>query len=83
MDWDNTPRNKHGVMHAGFSIEKFRNYMTRLVARANQENKPMLFLNAWNEWGEGAFLEPDQKYCYQKLEAIANAMNASNRIKKP
>lgn len=78
VDWDNTPRNKHGVLHAGFSIEKFRDYMTRLVARANQENKPMLFLNAWNEWGEGAFLEPDQKYGYQKLEAVKQALSAHN-----
>lgn len=74
VDWDNTPRNKHGLLHAGFSIEKFQSYMTRLVNRARQENKPMLFINAWNEWGEGAFLEPDEKYGYGKLEAIKNAL---------
>lgn len=74
VDWDNTPRNRHGVMHFGFSIEKFQIYMERLVARAKKENKPMLFLNAWNEWGEGAFLEPDQKYGYQKLEAVKRAL---------
>lgn len=74
VDWDNTPRNKHGVLHAGFSIEKFREYMTRLLARAKKENKPMVFLNAWNEWGEGAFLEPDVKYGYQKLEAVKDAL---------
>lgn len=73
VDWDNTPRNKHGVMYAGFSIEKFETYIGRLIARADAENKPMLFLNAWNEWGEGAFLEPDEKYGYQKLEAIKRA----------
>ena len=74
VDWDNTPRNKHGVMHAGFTIERFRGYMTRLVKRANDEKKPMIFLNAWNEWGEGAFLEPDEKYGYQKLEAVKAAL---------
>lgn len=74
VDWDNTPRNKHGVMYAGFSIEKFEDYMRKLVARANAENKPMIFINAWNEWGEGAFLEPDEKYGYQKLEAIKKAL---------
>ena len=74
VDWDNTPRNKHGLVHSGFSIEKFQSYMTRLVHRAKKENKPMIFINAWNEWGEGAFLEPDKKYEYQKLEAIREAL---------
>ena len=78
VDWDNTPRNKHGVLHAGFSIEKFRDYLTRLIARARKEKKPMVFLNAWNEWGEGAFLEPDEKYGYQKLEAVKHALSECN-----
>lgn len=73
VDWDNTPRNKRGVVHAGFSIKKFQGYMTRLFTRAQQEHKPMVFLNAWNEWAEGAFLEPDEKYGYQKLEAVMQA----------
>lgn len=74
VDWDNTPRNKHGVLYADFSIEKFEMYMKKLVKRASLEKKPMLFINAWNEWGEGAFLEPDEKYQYQKLEAIKKAL---------
>lgn len=74
VDWDNTPRNKHGVMYEGFSVEKFELYMKRLVNRANKEKKPVIFINAWNEWGEGAFLEPDEKYGYQKLEAIKKAI---------
>lgn len=74
VDWDNTPRNKHGLVHAGFSIEKFQSYMTQLIARARKESKPMIFINAWNEWGEGAFLEPDKKYEYQKLEAVKNSL---------
>ena len=74
MDWDNTPRNKHGIVHIGFTIEKFEKYMTLLINRARVENKPMVFLNAWNEWGEGAYLEPDDKYKYKKLEAVKNSL---------
>ena len=74
VDWDNTPRNKHGVVYEGFSIEKFEKYMKCLVKRAKEENKPMIFINAWNEWAEGAFLEPDEKYGYQKLEAVKKAL---------
>ena len=76
VDWDNTPRNKHGLLHAGFTVEKFREYMTRLIRRAREEDKPMLFINAWNEWGEGAFLEPDEKYGYGKLEAVRAALGS-------
>lgn len=74
VDWDNTPRNKHGVLYEGFSIEKFEKYMKNLVKRANEEEKPIIFINAWNEWAEGAFLEPDEKYGYRKLEAIKRAL---------
>ena len=80
VDWDNTPRNKNGLVHTGFSVEKFRDYMTRLFARAKKEEKPMVFLNAWNEWAEGAFLEPDVKYGYQKLEAVRDAIAESQEM---
>jgi len=78
VDWDNTPRNKHGLLHTGFSIDKFQHYMSRLVLRARKEQKPMIFINAWNEWGEGAFLEPDCKYEYKKLEALQSALNVGD-----
>ena len=37
-------------MYEGFSIEKFGEYMKRLVKRAEEEKKPMIFINAWNEY---------------------------------
>ena len=78
VDWDNTPRNKHGVVYSGFTIEKFEDNIKKLVKRAYQENKQMLFINAWNEWGEGAYLEPDERYGYRKLEAIRSALNGDD-----
>ncbi|MCD7864669.1 MAG: glycoside hydrolase family 99-like domain-containing protein [Clostridiales bacterium] len=76
VDWDNTPRNKHGVMYAGFTVDKFREYMTRLVKKARDYDKPVVFLNAWNEWSEGAYLEPDNITGYAKLEAVKAAFDA-------
>lgn len=74
VDWDNTPRNRYGVVYAGYTPDKFRFYMTKLIARAKAENKPCIFINAWNEWCEGAYLEPDEKDGYGKLEAIRDAL---------
>ena len=75
VDWDNTPRNKYGVLYQGFTPEKFSDCFSKLISRAIKENKPVVFLNAWNEWAEGAYLEPDKKYGNVKLEIIRSLMN--------
>ena len=33
----------------------------------------IIFLNSWNEWGEGAYMEPDLKYGKKFIEALAKA----------
>lgn len=78
-DWDNTARNKNGTVYKGGSPEKFEKYMTRLVRKVKNEYKSnFIFINAWNEWAEGAYLEPDEKYGYSYLEALKNALNAES-----
>lgn len=76
VDWDNTPRRgKKGKVYHGASPEKFQKYMERLIRKTKDEyHKDIIFLTAWNEWGEGAYLEPDKKYEYRYLESVYNAL---------
>lgn len=74
VGFDDTPRrgtNGGAMVHA--SPEKFSYYMTELLAKSAANGKDICFLNAWNEWGEGMYLEPDEKYGERYLEAIPYA----------
>ena len=59
----------------GYSKEKFQRYMTEQIKRTKEVyKKDMLFLFAWNEWGEGGYLEPDECDKYGRLEAVREAI---------
>lgn len=78
VDWDNTPRKKNGYMHLGASPEKFGQYMTQLLRKtARGPQPPVVFLNAWNEWCEGAYLEPDERHGFAYLEQLRRAQETA------
>ena len=76
VDWDNTPRRgSKGSIFVGASPEKFEKYFTELIKKArNEYKKDYIFIFAWNEWTEGGYLEPDEKYKYGYLNAIKNSL---------
>ncbi len=72
--YDDSPRRgRQGMIVRGASPELFRECLSELIAKnmANQNN--LIFLDAWNEWGEGMYLEPDQRFGDQYLQAVAYA----------
>lgn len=72
IEWDNTARRgKASNIFTNFSPELFRiwciknHFYTKLY---NYEQGDCMFINAWNEWAEGSYLEPDEKYGRTMLE---------------
>lgn len=77
-DWDNTPRHKErGSVYDGVAVEKFRIYFKRLIENTKKYyDTDMIFVFAWNEWAEGGYLEPDEKYGYGFLETIRDCIKS-------
>ena len=80
-DWDNSPRRggRGARIFKNSSPEKFEKYFRLLVKKTKKETKfDMIFINAWNEWSEGTYLEPDEKNGYKYLKAIRKAVKNSS-----
>lgn len=73
VDWDNTARKgKYGRIVLGSSSKKFSAYMKQQYQRSYSIGSDYIFINAWNEWGEGAYLEPDKRNGFLYLDAVKN-----------
>lgn len=73
--YDDTPRRGVlGVCYSNSTPSQFYRQMKSLMYLSQKKNNDFIFVNAWNEWGEGMHLEPDKKYQYQYLEALKKAL---------
>ncbi|MBP2633276.1 MAG: hypothetical protein H6Q70_3904 [Firmicutes bacterium] len=71
VDYDDTPRRGgNGTAFINSSVDIFQKYLYMLGQKNISENNEFLFINAFNEWGEGMYLEPDKKRGYTFLEAL-------------
>ncbi|MGE3744684.1 MAG: glycoside hydrolase family 99-like domain-containing protein [Sphingomonadaceae bacterium] len=74
LAWDNTARRQTAarIFH-GATPARFRAWLSGIIeqeTRFNEGDESLLFINAWNEWAEGAVLEPDQRWGRSWLEAL-------------
>ncbi|UWZ78167.1 glycoside hydrolase family 99-like domain-containing protein [Geoalkalibacter halelectricus] len=79
--WDNEARRpgRGRVFHFS-SPEIYAEWLEdscKLTMKKDSEER-MLFVNAWNEWAEGAYLEPDRKFGYAYLQATLDVVNSLN-----
>ncbi len=78
--WDNEARKPgRGYTFAGSTPERYGDWLQSAVAYSRThpvDGESLVFINAWNEWAEGAHLEPDRKYGYAYLQATRDALDA-------
>lgn len=71
--WDNSARKgqRSCMIVKNSNAKKFGKYLRKVIGnnRKNASND-FVIINAWNEWSEGAFLEPSENYKYSYLEEI-------------
>ena len=76
--WDNTSRRGDGrslVLHDS-TPALYEEWLRAVAARAGRDG--LVLINAWNEWAEGAHLEPDLEHGDEYLKATARALTGSN-----
>ena len=83
--WDNTARkvNKGHILD-GSTPELYQEWLENIIKENKQRtdlDDNIVFINAWNEWAEGAYLEPDRYWGYAYLQATRNAIE-NNRNKE-
>lgn len=80
--WDNTARWKSSgaLVLRDSTPESYQGWLEAIIAWTTKKyasDKQFIFINAWNEWGEGTHLEPDLKHGRAYLEATKGAVEAN------
>lgn len=78
LAWDNAARRKDAwFTYAKFSLRSLYKWVLAISDRARKDFRPeerFIFINAWNEWGEGTYLEPDERFGYANINTVSKAI---------
>ena len=78
--WDSEPRKPgRGTIYAGSKPSLYRRWLKEAcnwTIKNHPEDSRMVFVNAWNEWAEGAHLEPDRKFGYAYLQGTLDVLKS-------
>lgn len=82
--WDNSPRKgKNSIIIKGATSQKFKKYLEKLFYNERKDVSHEFFIiNAWNEWGEGAILEPSEQYGFEYAEKIKELLERDSLIEE-
>lgn len=80
LAWDNAARRKDGwFTFYSFSLQSLYKWVRAIINRTRQDfvlDERFAFVNAWNEWGEGTYLEPDARFGYANINTVSKALFA-------
>lgn len=83
-NYDNSARRKEGaVIFIGSTPEKYGAWLREIVQYSRRKftgDERLVFINAWNEWGEGNHLEPDLRWGRAYLDATRRALCQSDTV---
>ena len=86
--WDNNPRypaDEFTPVVEGKSPEAYERMLRKAKSWAERNipagSPKLLIINAWNEWTEGEYLEPDERFGYGFLNATARVFGAHGQSK--
>ena len=78
LGWDNSARRKNGyTVFDSFDLKVYYDWLRANVIETIRSFEPeerFTFVNAWNEWGEGTYLEPDKRYGYASINVTSQAI---------
>jgi hypothetical protein len=80
--WDNSSRKATdgACIFTDITLTGFKQWLKDVILeskRIHENEDNFVFINAWNEWAEGAHLEPDQRYGYAYLQAVKEVIKES------
>lgn len=73
VGWDRSPRaGRKAIIYYNNTPKTFEKAVQKAIGcvAAKDPEHRILFLNSWNEWGEGAYMEPDLKYGKEKIRTL-------------
>lgn len=84
--WDNTAR----MQDSSYCFEDatpgaFQAWLEEVLDETRKQHfgdERLVFVNAWNEWAEGAYLEPDRRFGHTFLNAVRNAKDSARLLRK-
>ena len=79
LSWNNsTKKQKNGIIFKLYTPEKFYIIIKILIKwtlnHHNKNDDSFIFINSWNNWKEGSYLEPDEYLGYASLNALSKAI---------
>ncbi len=74
--WDHTPRSKgRDMVYTHVTPEKFGKAASIVLGGVEKKQNKLVVLKSWNEWGEGNYMEPDDKFGKAFINALGKLIN--------